>query len=239
MPSDVTPETLLQAYRVGLFPMAEDAETDNLFWCDPETRTILPLQQFHVPRRLQRTIRQRPYRLTVNHAFDQVIRSCAAPREKHDGTWINDEIIALYTALHARGHAHSFEVWEKEALIGGLYGVQFGGVFCGESMFSRRTDASKIALIYLVACLRAVGAVLLDAQFMTEHLRQFGAVTMARADYRAALVSAGAMAEVPSLGAVFAGGTYAGTEGLGATAGVSEALDTAVMAFLQAINQTS
>ncbi len=178
------PEHLLDAYARGVFPMADSREDPRLFLVDPDRRGILPLDAFHVPRRLARTVRRQPYRITINQAFEAVLDACAAPRGERDETWINAPIRALYGALHRRGHAHSVECWQDEMLVGGLYGVSLGAVFFGESMFSRARDASKIALVHLVAILRAAGYRLLDTQFLTDHLAQFGAMEISRARYR-------------------------------------------------------
>lgn len=165
--------------------MAESAtSTSELRWYDPPIRAIIPLdKRFHVPHRLQRTIRQQPYTITLNKAFEDVMRACAEPRPKHPETWINAEIIRLYTDLHRRGYAHSIELWDGKELIGGIYGVALGRAFFGESMFSRRRNASKIALVHLVASLRQSGFTLLDTQFQTEHLAQFGTYEITRAEY--------------------------------------------------------
>ncbi len=179
----VTPDMLLRAYAAGIFPMAESAETSDLHWFDPPVRALIPIQDFHVPKRLARTVRQKPYDIRINTAFDEVMRGCAAPTRDRETTWINAKILRLYNALHWRGHAHSVEVWDKGELVGGLYGVSLGGAFFGESMFSRRTDASKIALVYLVALLRYNGFTLLDTQFQTPHLMQFGTYEITRANY--------------------------------------------------------
>jgi leucyl/phenylalanyl-tRNA---protein transferase len=180
----LTPDILLRAYAAGIFPMAENAASTELHWFDPPVRAIIPLDEhFHVPRRLKRTIRQRPYAIKLDTAFANVMRACAAPRPGHPDTWINAEIIRLYTELHRHGHAHSIEAWQEDELVGGLYGVSLGGAFFGESMFSRNTDASKIALVYLVALLRHFGFTLLDTQFQTEHLARFGTIEITRANY--------------------------------------------------------
>jgi leucyl/phenylalanyl-tRNA--protein transferase len=188
--ASVTPDLLLRAYRAGLFPMAETRETDRIFWLDPEWRGVLPLDAFHLPKRLVRTLRTAAPHVTADHAFADVIAGCAEPAPGREDTWINPEIEALFTALHRMGHAHSIEVWDRGDLIGGLYGVRIGGAFFGESMFSRATDASKIALAHLVARLRLGGFRLLDTQFITAHLARFGAVEIPRAEYRARLAEA-------------------------------------------------
>ena len=182
---------MLRAYRAGLFPMAESRRGDRLYWLDPERRGIIPLDAaFHLPRRLLRTVLSGPYRVTADDDFQGIIAGCAAPAPGREDTWINPEIEQLFLALHRQGHAHSVEVWEGEALVGGLYGVVLGAAFFGESMFSRARDASKIALVHLVARLRLGGFTLLDSQFLTEHLAQFGAREIPRADYKRRLALA-------------------------------------------------
>ncbi len=180
----LTPDILLRAYAAGIFPMAESADATQLHWFDPPVRALIPLDDsFHVSKRLKRTLRQKPYTIKLNTAFGEVMHACAAPAPARDATWINHEIISLYTTLHWRGHAHSVEAWNGKDLVGGLYGVSLGGAFFGESMFSRKTDASKIALVYLVTLLRYCGFTLLDTQFQTEHLAQFGTFEVTRANY--------------------------------------------------------
>lgn len=186
----LTPEILLRAYSVGLFPMAESRDDPNLFWVDPEMRGILPLDDFHISRRLARTVRQNVYGVVVDRDFEAVIRACAEPGRGRQSTWINDQIIALYSTLNRMGYAHSVESYQDGMLVGGLYGVSLGGAFFGESMFSIRTDASKVALVHLVARLKAGGYGLLDTQFVTDHLLQFGAEEIPREEYRALLDAA-------------------------------------------------
>jgi len=186
----LTAELLLQAYAAGIFPMAESADDPELYWVDPVRRGILPLDAFHVPRRLRRTLRQHLFDVRCDSDFEGVVRGCAEPASDRPQTWINEEIVALYTELFRRGSAHSVESWHEGELVGGLYGVQLGAAFFGESMFSRVTDASKVALAHLVARLRAGGFTLLDTQFVTEHLERFGAVEVSRRDYHARLAAA-------------------------------------------------
>ena len=187
----ITPDFLLRAYAAGIFPMAEGAESLGLDWFDPPIRALIPLDdRFHVPRRLMRTIRKNPYEITLNTAFEDVMKACAAPVEGRLVTWINSEIVGLYTALHERGNAHSVEVWSEGKLVGGLYGVSLGRAFFGESMFSRMKDASKIALVCLVETLRKAGFTLLDTQFQTRHLMQFGTFEISRAGYHELLEKA-------------------------------------------------
>lgn len=187
----VTPELLLEAYCAGYFPMARTARGRNLYWFNPDMRGVLPLDEmgaFHIPRSLQKFLKKSPYRLSADEDFARVISACAANRrEGRDDTWINKQIIGLYTELHAAGYAHSVEAWAEEngaeTLVGGLYGVSIGGAFFGESMFSTRTNASKAALVHLVERLRGAGYALLDAQFENDHLTQFGFRGIAREDY--------------------------------------------------------
>ncbi len=185
-PAPITPELLLRAYAMGLFPMAETAQSADLHWIDPTHRGIFPLDGFHISRSLRRHILTARHTVTVNTDFRGVMRACADRTE----TWINPEIFALYTALHAGGQAHSLEVWQDGALSGGLYGVQIGAAFCGESMFSRRTDGSKTALAFAMHRLRAGGFTLFDTQFLTPHLASLGAIEIPRADYRKRLARA-------------------------------------------------
>lgn len=170
--------------------MAESRDAVHLYWLDPEMRGILPLQGFHLPRRLARTVLSGGFTVTADSAFERVIELCAAPSPGREDSWINPEIQRLFTALHEMGHGHSIEVWEGGKLVGGLYGVAQGGAFFGESMFSRARDASKVALVHLVARLRLSGFTLLDTQFITSHLSQFGALEIPRAAYRQRLASA-------------------------------------------------
>jgi leucyl/phenylalanyl-tRNA--protein transferase len=187
----LNPDILLRAYAAGIFPMAESAEATELRWYDPPIRALIPLdERFHLPRRLARTIKQRPFQVTLNQAFPAVMQGCAAPAKDRETTWINGEIVRLYTGLHKRGHAHSIEVWQDETLVGGLYGVSLGQAFFGESMFSRQTDASKIALAHLVALLRHCNYTLLDTQFLTTHLERFGTFEIARSAYHLMLKAA-------------------------------------------------
>jgi leucyl/phenylalanyl-tRNA--protein transferase len=185
--AEITPEVLLRAYACGIFPMAESADDPTLFWVEPEQRGVIPLDGFQISSRLKRTVRSDRFIVTVNHAFPEVIDGCAAPRMGRENTWINRRIRNLYTALHRLGHCHSVEAWEGDQLAGGLYGVSLGGAFFGESMFHRARDASKVALVHLVARLIAGGFVLLDTQFVTDHLRSFGAVEVPRRRYRTEL----------------------------------------------------
>jgi len=189
-PFRLTPEILLKAYRAGIFPMAESADDPELFWVDPEHRGILPLDAFHVPRRLRRVVLQDRFEVRVDSDFAGTLAACAEATENRPSTWINAEIVRLYSALHALDAAHSVECWQHGALVGGLYGVSIGGAFYGESMFSRVADASKVALVHLVALMRMGGYRLLDLQFVTPHLAQFGAIEVPRSQYRLLLVEA-------------------------------------------------
>jgi leucyl/phenylalanyl-tRNA--protein transferase len=199
---DITPEVLLKAYACGIFPMAEDADDPALYWIEPEKRGIIPLDGFHVPSRLARTVRTTPLEVFVNRDFDAVIAGCAEPVEGRGRTWINQRIRTLYRRLFDRGHCHTVEVYHGADLVGGLYGVSLGGVFFGESMFHRVRDASKIALIHLVARLRAGNYSLLDTQFVTDHLRTFGACEVPRRQYHklldAALTGDGRFSALPT-----------------------------------------
>ncbi len=186
----LTPDILLAAYAAGVFPMAESADDREIFWVDPQRRGILPLDAIHVPRRLRRVVRQGDFEIRCDHAFEDVIRGCAEATEKRPNTWINEEIVRLYAALFARGAAHSVEAWLDGTLAGGLYGVSLGSAFFGESMFSRVTDASKVALVHLAARLRLGGYRLLDTQFLTPHLARFGGVEITRARYHRLLADA-------------------------------------------------
>ena len=186
----LTPEDLIACYRRGVFPMGESRADDGVFLVDPEWRCILPLGAFHIPRRLRRTLRSDHFSFTVDRDFVAVMEHCAARAHGRDDTWINDDIRALYADLHARGLAHSVETRLGGELVGGLYGVALGGVFFGESMFSRATNSSKAALVHLVARLKYGGFRLLDAQFTTTHLEQFGARTLPRRIFHALLGAA-------------------------------------------------
>ena len=176
--SVIDPEELLLAYQLGIFPMAESRFAEEVLWIRPRERGVLPLNRFHVPKRLQRTIRAEPYRIRVNTAFGAVIRGCASTGPDRGDTWINPAIIEVFESLHLRGYAHSVECWEEDELAGGVYGLALGGAFFAESKFSRRTDASKIALVHLAARLKFGGYRLLDAQFPNPHLTQFGAISV-------------------------------------------------------------
>lgn len=198
---DITPEVLLKAYSCGIFPMAESADDPALYWIEPERRGIIPLDRFHLPERLARTLRTTRYRVCVDRDFDAVIDGCAQPKQGRANTWINIRIRNLYRKLYERGDCHTVEVYDEEELVGGLYGVSLGCAFFGESMFHRARDASKIALVHLVARLKAGHYRLLDTQFVTEHLRTFGAIEVTRPAYHklldAALVGEGDFGALP------------------------------------------
>jgi leucyl/phenylalanyl-tRNA--protein transferase len=206
--SRLDPRLLLQGYATGIFPMADSREADELFWVEPKSRAIIPLDAFHLSRSLRRTLRSGRFSVTHDHDFAGVIAACA-DREQ---TWINAELERAMIALHGSGHAHSIEVWQGEELVGGLYGVKLGRAFFGESMFSRRTDASKVALAWLVARLKVGNFTLLDCQFMTEHLASLGAVSIPRETYVALL-------------SVALGGAAAGAVGAGGLAAAGAAPD--------------
>lgn len=193
----ITPDVLLRAYSIGLFPMAESADDPELFWVEPEMRGIIPLDAFHVSKSLAKAIRKQPFEIRINTAFADVMKKCAEEAPDRRSTWINETIHSLYNALHSFGHAHSVEAWEGDELVGGLYGVSLGAAFFGESMFSRRTNASKICLVHLVEHMRARGFLLLDTQFTTEHLKTFGAIDVPREDYAKLLEAAMAKDDIP------------------------------------------
>ncbi len=181
---EITPQVLLKAYAVGIFPMAESADDPGLYWIEPEARGVIPLDRFHVPRRLARTVAADRFTVRVDHDFDAVIDGCAGNVPNRPKTWINARIKRLYGELFALGHCHTVEAWHDGQIVGGLYGVRLGAAFFGESMFSRQRDASKVALVHLVARLQVGGFRLLDAQFTTQHLKQFGAIDIDKRTYQ-------------------------------------------------------
>ena len=181
--STITPQILLKAYAAGIFPMAESAEDSALYWIEPELRGVIPLDRFHIPRSLAKRVRQQPFEIRVDADFAAVIDGCAARSAQRRSTWINARIRALYGQLHKMGFCHTVECWQDGELVGGLYGVRIGAAYFGESMFSRARDASKVALVHLVARLIAGGFRLLDAQFVTDHLKRFGAEEVSREAY--------------------------------------------------------
>jgi leucyl/phenylalanyl-tRNA--protein transferase len=219
-------ETLLLAYRSGIFPMADTREDTEVFWVEPRERAVIPLNYLRLSKSLRKVLRTDRFTVTVDRAFEQVIRACAQPRADHPETWISERIVQSYVGLHRAGHAHSVECWlehddREPQLVGGLYGVSFDRVFCGESMFSRVPDASKVALAWLVAMLREAGFALLDCQFMTDHLRSMGAVELAQADYRKLVEDAKGQPHA-SLGTVWRG--FTGGAAYASGAGAAEAL---------------
>ena len=199
LPPIIPPELLLSAYRQGIFPMAAARDDDEIFWVEPRERAIIPLNGFHLSRSLARTLRKGTFRVTCNAAFREVVRECAGPREDAEGTWISQRVELSYAGLHDTGHAHSVECWQGYELVGGLYGVSLDRVFCGESMFSRARDASKVALVWLVALMRRAGYELLDCQFITDHLKSLGAVEIPQARYVELLGEASANPPIMSL----------------------------------------
>ena len=240
------PRLLLQGYATGIFPMADSRDADELFWVEPRNRAIIPLDRFHMSRSLARTLRSGRFDVTHDRDFAAVIAACADREE----TWINAELEHAMIALHGSGYAHSIEVWEREELVGGLYGVKLGRAFFGESMFSRRTDASKVALAWLVARLKAGNFTLLDCQFMTEHLASLGAITIPREAYVAllsaalggAVVGEGAGAATLAAGAGAAAGAppdFAALDRLLELAGAAGAGRPAGYVIAQLLGQTS
>jgi leucyl/phenylalanyl-tRNA--protein transferase len=249
---EITPQVLLKAYACGIFPMAESADDNALYWIEPERRGILPLDAVHVPKSLARAIRRGGFEVKIDNDFDAVIEGCAAPRIGRRSTWINGRIRGLYRELFALDHCHTVEVWQDGELTGGLYGVHLGRAFFGESMFSRARDASKIALVYLVARLKYGGFTLLDTQFVTEHLARFGAIEVSRQAFQRLLEDALGMSQgsTPPSGSASAAGGGAGA-GSGAASAASGASAPSCGAFsalssdvprtgiLQLVSQTS
>ena len=209
---EITPEVLLKAYACGIFPMAESAEDPTLYWIEPEQRGIIPLERFHVPARLARTVRAETFTIRINHDFNAVLAGCAEPRPGRTRTWINARIRTLYRKLHDIGHCHSVEAYVGDELVGGLYGVNLGCAFFGESMFHRARDASKVALVHLVARLKIGGFKLLDTQFVTDHLKTFGAIEVGRRQY-SKLLEAALVGEA-NVGALIANKQLSGAEAL-------------------------
>lgn len=187
---ELTPELVLRAYHAGIFPMAEDAASEDLFWVSPQRRGIIPLDKLHVSRSLKKTLRTHAWRLRVDTDFGAVIEGCATAGTDRGSTWINRAIRRVYADLFARGICHTVEVWDGDELVGGLYGLSLGAAFFGESMFHRRTDASKVAMVHLVDRLRAGGYRLLDTQFLTDHLKSLGGIEIPREDYELRLAEA-------------------------------------------------
>src|SRR5579872_2638248 len=224
---DITPEVLLKAYACGIFPMAESAEDPALYWIEPERRGVIPLDRFHVPARLARTVRSNRFTVLVDRDFDGVIAGCSQPQAGRSRTWINARIRNLYGKLYERGDCHTVEVYQDGQLVGGLYGVSLGRAFFGESMFHSERDASKVALVHLVARLKAGHYRLLDTQFVTAHLKTFGAIEVTRPAYHklldAALVGEGDFAALP-LDSPVSGKTVLSTLGLGLGPGLGPGL---------------
>lgn len=240
MSSPITPDLLLSAYAMGVFPMAETRDRSEIHWVDPRRRGVFPLDGFHISRSLARTLRSDRFRITTDQDFAGVVQACADRPQ----TWINAEILSLYSALHRMGHAHSLEVWEGDALVGGVYGVTLGAAFFGESMFSRRTDASKVALAWLVHRLKEGGFQLFDTQFLTPHLASLGAAEIPRAAYHRRLQAAvRAVAEFtpagyqPSPSSVASSGVS--PQGETASSGASSSLGSARSGTSQRKTQTS
>jgi len=222
---EITPQVLLKAYACGIFPMAESAEDSALYWIEPERRGILPLERVHVPKSLARTIRRGGFEVRIDNDFEGVIEGCAAPRPGRRSTWINGRIRSLYRDLFALGHCHTVEVWRDGELVGGLYGVHLGRAFFGESMFSTERDASKIALVYLIARLKYGGFTLLDTQFVTGHLARFGAIEVSRQEFQCLLegalgVNQGSVGSAAAAGGGAGRGRGAAAAGAGAGAGL-------------------
>jgi leucyl/phenylalanyl-tRNA--protein transferase len=246
----INPEELLLAYRLGIFPMAESRSAKDVLWVRPHERGILPLDKFHVPRRLAATVRSDRYTVTVDTCFSEVIRGCAEQRPDRRDTWINAAIMDVFTTLHTRGLAHSVEVWFEGKLVGGLYGLSLASAFFAESKFSRMRDASKVALVHLAARLKAGGYTLLDAQFPNPHLEQFGAITVTEERFQSLLARAlsreanfyGRSGAAPAGGGVApAGGRSSGglAGGGGKSAGGKDFSSGAGWSVLQVITQTS
>ncbi len=228
--SPIDPDLLLSAYRAGIFPMADARDDPEVFWVEPRRRAILPLDGFRLSASLARTLRRERFQVTCNAAFEAVIEACATSREGRSETWISGRIAASYRELHRLRRAHSIECWHGGELVGGLYGVGFDRVFCGESMFSTRSDASKVALAWLVAALRRAGVTLLDCQFMTDHLASLGAVEISQAEYLARLraAQAGGVAGLGAASGVAVGDGLGKATTLGLPAGFAALLDDAL-----------
>ncbi len=182
--NSITPQVLLKAYAAGIFPMAESADDSALYWVEPDERGVIPLDKFHISKSLRKSVRHAGFEIRIDTSFETVMKCCAEKTDDRDETWINHRILKLYGQLHSMGCCHSVETWKDNQLVGGLYGLRIGAVFFGESMFSRANDASKVALVHLVARLNFGGFQLLDAQFLNPHLEQFGCYTILKEDYR-------------------------------------------------------
>jgi leucyl/phenylalanyl-tRNA---protein transferase len=234
-------ELLLRAYRAGVFPMADHREDDEIFWVEPRERAIIPLEGFRLSKSLRKLIRRERFAVTVDGDFDAVIDACAQPREEHAESWISLRIEASYRALHRVGHAHSVECRLDGELVGGLYGVAFDRVFCGESMFSRADNASKVALAWLVACMKAAGYRLLDCQFMTAHLESLGAVAMPQARYLELVAAARGAPEctLPAAWRAFAQAAGAGSGAASASDSSPDSSPSPGNSIVQSLTQTS
>ncbi|QJU57947.1 leucyl/phenylalanyl-tRNA--protein transferase [Sphingomonas sp. AP4-R1] len=245
--AELDPDLLLRAYSVGVFPMANSRETDDVFWVEPKKRGVLPLDGFHLSRSLAKTLRSGRFTTTADRAFGRVVAMCAEATPGRPDTWINPQIELAYGELHARGYAHSIETWEGDPaegrLVGGLYGVRLGGAFFGESMFSRATDASKVALAHLVARLKYGGFQLLDCQFQTDHLATMGAIEIARADYVVLLDAALGLGSAASAAGVVAAGSadFFALDGAAPDADPAETVagPTSACRIVQLLGQTS
>ena len=226
---EITPQVLLKAYACGIFPMAESADDNALYWIEPERRGILPLDAVHIPKSLARTIRRGGFAVKIDNDFESVINGCAAPRAGRRSTWINGRIRSLYRDLFALGHCHTVEIWQDGELVGGLYGVHLGRAFFGESMFSKTRDASKIALVYLIARLKYGGFTLLDTQFVTGHLARFGAIEISRPTFQGLLEEAlgTSQGSTPSAGPAAPAGGAAGAAAADGGAGAASAASAA------------
>ncbi len=239
---DITAHDLLHGYANGIFPMADSRDDEDFYWYDPEFRGQLAVNNLHIPKKLQKTIKKKPYKICINRNFKAVINSCAGVYKGRNETWINDKIENLFCELHEMGFAHSIEAYDEEDnLVGGLYGLSLGGTFCGESMFSTKTDASKICLVYLTAILWKQGFDLLDTQFVNDHLKQFGVYEISRLEYKEKLSKSihkpiqflGFLSDLSALGRVEDSDTDGGLTSL------SAALDGLVLEFVHSITQTS
>ena len=188
--SEITPDLMLRAYAAGIFPMAESKDAESIFWVSPRERGILPLDTFHVPRSLRKIVRQKKFAVTTNTAFKETVEKCSQPTHKRQDTWINPSIKRCVNELHTRGFAHSIECWKDKKLVGGLYGITLGAAFFGESMFSHHTNTSKVAMVYLITYLKLGGYLLLDTQFVTDHLKNFGVIEIPSNDYMSLLEQA-------------------------------------------------
>ena len=243
--SPIDPDLLIRAYSVGVFPMADSRRAEDIFWVEPKTRGILPLDRFHLSRSLAKTLRADRFEVTADRAFAEVVTACAAAAPNRPDTWINPPIERAYALLHARGHAHSIECWQDGMLVGGLYGVTLGAAFFGESMFSRVSNASKIALAHLVARLRLGRYHLLDCQFITDHLASLGAIEVDRRTYRALLdeaLVAGGIGSAPGVAdALSSGVDFFAADGLAAPGADAETVSGPISGCFisQALGQTS